>query len=337
MMNSLEAFLNYLQAEKRYSDLTVRAYGDDIRQFMRFCLGDPIDDASGNAPTKNSSPDPAAALSTPTFPQDPAERFDPTLTQTNDLRAWIMTLSGKEHRRASTINRKISSVKSFFHYLRAHGTLDKDPFQKVSALRTPKRLPSFIEQSRMQQLVASLIQPTDDFLIERDALIILLFYATGIRLAELREIQLQDFSEGFHRLKVKGKGDKERIVPVVGSIAAKIPHYLAIIKEQNICKYNINFLFLTSEGKQISRSEIYRIVHRTLQESGVQGKSSPHVLRHTFATHLLNNGVDIRTIQELLGHSSLGATQIYTHNSIEQLKQIYNQAHPRAKKQNKED
>ena len=323
-MNHLEAFLNYLLAEKRYSALTVRAYGDDIRQFMRFCLE--------SSPANTSEPSPGE-----TVQEDPAQNFDPALVQANDLRAWIMRLSGEEHRRATTINRKIASVRSFYHYLRSRSVISGDPFLKISTLRIPKRLPSFIEQSRMKRLTDSLMQPSGDFATERDALIILLFYATGIRLAELRDIRVSDFSDGFTRLKVRGKGDKERIVPVVGPAAAKINRYLTLIKEQNICKSDINFLFLTSGGKQISRSEIYRIVRHILHEAGVQGKSSPHVLRHTFATHLLGSGVDIRIIQELLGHNSLGATQVYTHNSIEQLKRVYNQAHPRAKKPNKEE
>ena len=137
---------------------------------------------------------------------------------------------------------------------------------------------------------------------------------------------------------MRGKGDKERVVPVIEAVSAKIVHYLELLRTENICESGINYLFLSQQGNPISRSEVYRIVHTLLREAGVQGKSSPHVLRHTFATHLLNSGADIRTIQELLGHSSLGATQIYTHNSIEQLKQVYNKAHPRAGNiKNKED
>ena len=326
-MRELEAFLNYLAAEKRYSALTVRAYGDDIRQFVRFCLSE----------TSRQPSDPDDSSEGAPLAEDPVERFDPTLVETNDLRAWIMNLTGDEHRRATTVNRKISSVKAFYRYLRAKGVIQDDPFLLVSTLRTPKRLPSFVEQSRMKRLTASLMYPSEVFETERDALVILLFYATGIRLAELRDIRVDDFSDHFTRLKVRGKGDKERVIPVIAPVAAKIAAYLQLIREQNICKSDINFLFLTSEGKQISRSEIYRIVHRILRAAGVQGKSSPHVLRHTFATHLLDAGVDIRAIQELLGHSSLGATQVYTHNSIEQLKRVYNQAHPRAKKSNEEE
>ena len=170
----------------------------------------------------------------------------------------------------------------------------------------------------MNSLVDELLDPSDDFLAQRDALVILLLYATGIRLAELLSLRIDDFSDDFDILKIKGKGDKERIVPV--------------IRAENICESGNNCLFLTRDGKPMSRTEAYRVVHGVLREAGVQGKSSPHVLRHTFATHLLNRGTDIRVIQELLGHASLEATQIYTHNSIEALKQAYKQAHPRAKK-----
>ncbi len=296
----IEDFLKYLLAEKRYSKLTVRAYGDDIYQFVSY-LG--------------ATPD----------------TFDPALVTSDDLRAWIMSLSGDEKLKATSINRKISAVKSFCHFLRQKGVLKNDPFQKISSLKTPRRLPTFIEESRMKQIIKSISLPTDNFLIERDALIILLFYSTGIRLAELIEIKTDDFSNEFRLLKVKGKGDKERIIPVIEFTAQKIKNYLALIKTQKICETDKNFLFLTHKGTKIGRSEIYRIVRDFLKGSGIQGKSSPHVLRHTFATHLLNSGADIRVIQELLGHSSLEATQVYTHNSIEQLKNVYKNAHPRAK------
>ena len=299
----VEEFLTYLRAEKRYSGLTVRAYGDDIRQFVVF-LG-----------------------STP-------GTFDPALVTSDDLRAWIVSLSELKDGgtlKAASINRKISSVRTFCRFLRQKGVLAADPFRKISSLKTPRRLPAFIEESRMERIIESIKAPTDDFLTERDSLIILLFYSTGIRLAELRDIEVSDFTDDYSSLKVRGKGDKERIVPVVAFTAHKIKNYIAMIGRQGICKSDNNFLFLTEKGEQQGRSEIYRIARDFLKSAGVQGKSSPHILRHTFATHLLNSGADIRVIQELLGHSSLKATQVYTHNSIEQLKKAYNKAHPRAK------
>lgn len=324
-------FLTYLRTEKRYSELTVRAYGDDLRQFVLYSLRDKL-------PTAPAAKAPAEEWEEyHRHEEEVLQLFDPLLSDANDLRAWIIYLGRNEKRSATTINRKISSVKSFYRYLRKRGILHTDPFTQISAQKQPHRLPSFVEEGRMRRLAASLTSPSEDFQTERDALIILLFYATGIRLSELTGIRLSDFSSDFSQLKVRGKGDKERLVPIIEPVMAKIAHYLRLIKEQNICENDINSLILSQEGKPIGRSEVYRIVHRILREAGVQGKSSPHVLRHTFATHLLNCGADIRTIQELLGHTSLGATQIYTHNSIEQLKNIYNKAHPRAIKNIKEE
>ena len=302
----MDEFLTYLRAERRYSELTVKAYGDDIRRFARFCT------------------------------RDGAEPFDPARVTADDLRAWIVSLGGTEKMAARGINRKISSVKAYFRYLRKQRIVESDLFAHITALKTPQRLPSFVEESRMQRIVASLMQPSDDFSTERDAVVVLLFYATGIRLAELTGIRTEDFSDGYRTLKVRGKGDKERIVPVIEPVAARVRHYRELIEAQNICKNGNNFLILTQQGKPIGRSEVYNAVHEVLKGAGVQGKSSPHVLRHTFATHLLNHGADIRVIQELLGHASLETTQVYTHNSIEKLKEIYNHAHPRAKK-DKED
>lgn len=310
----IEDFLTYLLAEKRYSELTIRAYGEDIRQFVLFCTS-----ATAQSGPANTNP-PAAST------------FDPALVTGHDLRAWIMLLSGDEHLKAASINRKISSVKSFYRFLRKRGVVTGDPFLRITALKTPQRLPAFVEESRMKKIIASVITPSGDFLTERDALIVMLFYATGIRLAELVNIRINDFSADFTALKVKGKGDKERMIPVIEAVAARIPHYLTLIRELNICESDNNFLLLTHKGSPISRSEVYAVVVALLRGAGVQGKSSPHILRHTFATHLLNSGADIRTIQELLGHASLEATQVYTHNSIEKLKEAYSHAHPRAKK-----
>lgn len=322
----INEFLTYLLAEKRYSELTIRAYGEDIRQFVFFCLtqepkaGRFSDDPVGS-PEKTRDGDPV----------DLSE-FDPALVTPQDVRAWIMTLSGDARLKATSVNRKISSVKSFYRFLRKQGVVGHDPFVKITALKIPQRLPSFVEESRMRRIISSILEPTDDFTTVRDALIVMLFYSTGVRLAELINIRINDFSDDFSRLKIKGKGDKERMVPVIGIVSDRIRQYLGLIHARNICESENNFLFLTLRGTPIGRSEVYGVVVALLRAAGVQGKSSPHVLRHTFATHLLNSGADIRTIQELLGHASLEATQVYTHNSIEKLKQVYESAHPRARR-----
>jgi integrase/recombinase XerC len=171
---------------------------------------------------------------------------------------------------------------------------------------------------------------SDNFTEMTGALIIIVFYSTGIRLAELAGIRLGDFSSDFRELKIHGKGGKKRVIPIIEYTQGKVLEYIERIKSENICVSQENYLFLTHKGKPVSRTEIYRIVRAELARAGVQGKSSPHVLRHTFATHMLNDGADIREIQEMLGHSSLSATQIYTHNSISRLKKVYEEAHPRA-------
>lgn len=158
-----------------------------------------------------------------------------------------------------------------------------------------------------------------------------MLYACGLRLAELIGIDCDDFSDDYRTLRIRGKGDKERIVPVMEFVREKILRYLDLIRRQNICKSGEKALFLTLKGERVSRTAVYRIVQRELGRGGVQGKKSPHVLRHTFATHLLNGGADMREIQELLGHASLQATQVYTHNSIARLREVYAKAHPREK------
>lgn len=330
----IEAFLLYLRTERRYSELTLRAYGDDLRQFVLFCVMTEAERADVSEQTARGGDTPVGRS------EEWEERiagFDPALIQPDDLREWIMHLSGAEERSATTINRKISSVKAFYRFLRRKRLVEGDAFLHITSLKTAKRLPVFVEESRMERLVETLTTPGQDWLVERDSLVVLLLYATGLRLAELIGIRLSDFSSDYKMLLVKGKGEKERMVPVMEAVTRKIVHYLELINGGNFCKNPNNFLILSQDGSPIGRTEVYRIVRETLHQAGVQGKSSPHVLRHTFATHLLNGGADIRVIQELLGHSSLGTTQIYTHNSIERLKQVYQSAHPRAKTIKKEE
>ena len=173
------------------------------------------------------------------------------------------------------------------------------------------------------------MEEATEFRSMRAALVVLFLYATGIRLAELIAIDRTDFGPEFRDLHVTGKGDRERMVPVVPELRRRLFEYMAAIKRDDICNSGEKALFLTEQGRRISRTEVYRIVRGELTALGVQGKRSPHVLRHTFATHLMNGGADLREIQELLGHGSLNATQVYTHNSIAQLKEVYAGAHPR--------
>lgn len=297
----VDNFLTYIRAEKRYSEHTAQNYGRDIRRFF--------------ADTGISEAE-----------------FDPWLVASDDIRKWIVSLSEGRLGPAS-VNRMTSSLRSFFKWLRKTGAIEHDPFLRIGRQRTPARLPGYITEARMDEVVRDVEQMEgEDFAHQRNALIIVLFYATGIRLAELLDMRLNDFSDDFREVRIRGKGNKERVVPLVEYAAGKVSAYIERIKCENICKSKDNFIFLSSRGKPVSRSGIYRAVRGELTRMGIQGKRSPHVLRHTFATHMLNDGADIREIQEILGHSSLSATQVYTHNSISQLKEAYRGAHPRGGK-----
>lgn len=302
MQDPVGSFLRYIATTKRYSPHTVAGYRRDIGRLLAY-LG--VEEGG----------------------------FDPARLTADDVRGWIISLS-EEGLKPSSIDRMLSAWGSFYKYLLREGAVETDPFRKVSALKKPVTLPAFIPESQMSRLVAELAGEMDggtDFRSRRDALIVLFLYATGLRLAELIAIDRTDFEKGFRELYVTGKGDKERVVPIVPALQQRIRAYVDAIKVENICLSGEKALFLTKKGNRISRSEVYRAVRRQLALFGVQGKCSPHVLRHTFATHMMNSGADLREIQELLGHASLRATQVYTHNSIAQLKEVYEAAHPHAR------
>ena len=297
----LDRFIRYLEAERRYSPLTVRNYRRDLERFFGWLGFDAAHD-------------------------------DPRRITTDDIREWMIYRTEHDRVSANSMNREISSLRALFHWLQSRGLVERDVVKPVASLRTAHRLPAFVPESRMATVVDRCEEPeAADFERERDALIILLFYTCGLRLAELVAADRTDFSEDLRSLRVRGKGDKERIVPILEFVREKILAYTDAIERQNICNFGEKALFLTKQGTRISRSTVYRIVQRELAQAGVQGKKSPHVLRHTFATHLLNGGADMREIQELLGHASLQATQVYTHNSIARLQAVYANAHPREK------
>ncbi|MCD7794053.1 MAG: tyrosine-type recombinase/integrase [Alistipes sp.] len=296
----LTEFIRYLTAERRYSPLTVRNYRHDVEQFLAWLDCD-------------------------------ESRFDPRSVTTEQIREWIIFRTEEGKLSAGSMNREVASLRAFFRWLLRTGAVEKDIFRMISTLKTSRRLPVFVPESRMTTIVSECGPDSEDFLTERNSLIVLMFYTCGLRLAELVSIDRGDFSADYTSLRIRGKGDKQRMVPILEFLREKILHYLGLIERQNICISSEKALFLTHKGKRISRSVVYRTVQEELTRAGVQGKKSPHVLRHTFATHLLNGGADMREIQELLGHASLQATQVYTHNSIARLREIYAKAHPREK------
>ncbi len=292
-------FLTYLETERRLSPHTLKAYGRDLESFLHSMRQ--------------------------MFPG-----FEWEAITSADVREWLIFRSS-EGVSSATINRELSALRSLCRWAVSRKRLKTNPTAGIKQMKMGRRLPTIVAESRMQGVLEECHQTNEgDFIEERNALIILLFYATGLRLAELHSLTLDNFSDGMRSLKVVGKGDKERVVPLVEGAQEALKKYIEKIKSENIWKDGNKSLFLTRRGDRLSQNMIYRIVRSQLGAGGVKGRKSPHVLRHTFATHLLNAGADMRDIQELLGHSSLRATQIYTHSSIAHLKDIYSNAHPRS-------
>ena len=301
-MNLVDGFISYIEAERRYSPLTVRNYRRDIADFLEFIGVE-------------------------------AERFDPNAIARADVEEWIIYLFEKRKLKAQSVNRSVATLRSFWKWMLGHGHANRDIVSVISQAKTPSRLPVFVSESRMEDVVALLRDDiaTDDFERLRDAVIVLLFYTAGLRLAELANLKIGDISADYRTIRILGKGEKERIVPLIGRMGEILKKYFSQFSSQNICIGQKKALILSKKGEPISVRTIQRIVDRKLKGAGIQGKTSPHTLRHTFATHLLNEGADLREIQELLGHSSLKATQVYTHTNIEKLKEVYSTAHPREK------
>jgi len=241
------------------------------------------------------------------------------------IRSWVVDLMDKKLSPAS-INRKISALKAYYKYLLKSGVIDKNPTQNIHSLKKGKPLPVYVDQDKMHTLLNSLV-PGNDFASLRDRLVILILYATGIRLSELITLKTSSIDFAGNRIKVTGKRNKERIIPFSIEMKKEIEDYLKA--KEKIFPNTGEWLVVTNNGAKAYPKLIYRIVNTALNGYTADRKS-PHVLRHTFATHLLNNGASLNAIKDLLGHADLSATQIYTHTSIEQLKSIYSQAHPRA-------
>jgi len=291
----VDSFLSYLKNEKRLSSHTVIAYQNDLTQFTAF-------------------------IST-TF-----ETESPEEATFKEIRSWIVHLSNQKLANTS-INRKIASVKAYFSFLLRKKKIDKNPTLRIQSLKTPSKLPVFIAESNMERLLDD-IEFTKNYAGLRDQIILEFLYGTGIRLAELIHIKSADLDLFGSKVSVLGKRNKYRIIPIPAKLRLKLTSFMD--KRSSEFQEPDDFIFLTDKGKKLYPVCVQRLVKRYLSLVSTQTKKSPHVLRHTFATHLLNKGADLNAIKELLGHVSLSATQIYTHNSIEQLKNIHKQAHPKA-------
>jgi integrase/recombinase XerC len=291
-----DSFFKYLQFEKRLSQNTLTAYKNDLEQFSNFIHSN--------------------------FPESSTETSD-----YNVIRSWIISLVD-DGIGPSSVNRKIAALRTYFKFLQTRQVISRDPMAKINALKTSRRLPSFVKENDMNHLLDS-VTFDDSHEGQRDKLILELFYATGIRLSELITLKENQIDLRNQTIKVLGKRNKERIIPFSKSIVQTIEDYKSR-KKKDIESRDHGCLFVTDQGQPCYPMMIYRTVKKYLSMHTTSEKINPHVLRHSYATHLLNKGAEINAVKDLLGHSSLAATQVYTHNSIEKLKKVFDQAHPKA-------
>lgn len=292
-------FSEYLLHEKKYSELTVKAYLNDLDSFAAFILKE----------------------------YDMISVHDVNYPQ---IRSWIVSLVESNISNRS-INRKVSSLNTYFKFLLKTETITANPLTKHKALKTSKKVQIPFSEQEMTTVIDALKAETD-FKGLRNRLIVELFYATGIRRIELIQIKLTDLDLANKTLKVLGKRNKERYIPLIDSVVQTAKAYLTLRNELEIIK-DKEMLFLTKKGLKIYETLVYRIINDYFSKASSKVKTSPHILRHSFATHLLNQGANLNAVKELLGHSSLAATQVYTHNSLAELKKVYANAHPRSKKE----
>lgn len=297
-MFDYESFIKYLTVEKRESIHTVIAYRKDLAQFFDYM---------------------EKSLEIRTLED----------IKSSDIRTWVITLLEDDNHSARTVNRKLSALKAFYRYQQKIGQINMNPMLQIHAPKFHKKLPEFVEQEDMEKLFTSDLFE-DSFEGIRDQTILELFYATGMRLSELINIKKQSIDLYEDTVKVLGKRNKERIIPFGKNMRNLLTKYMENYEKKFSPDNENYYIFVTVKGKKMYPKAVYRIVRKYLDLVTTIDKRSPHVIRHTFATHMLNNGADLNAIKEILGHSSLAATQVYTHNSIEQLKSIYKQAHPRA-------
>jgi integrase/recombinase XerC len=291
----INSFLQYIQYEKKFSSHTVLSYHTDIKQFLLF-LG--VDE----------------------------ETFNPDEVSPGHIREWILELTAQSVS-ARSISRKISTLKSLWRFLMKRSFITKNPLQKIIIPRTKKPLPVFFREKEVNQVLENPFVPAE-FDRQRDLLIIELFYVTGIRLSELINISINDINIESGELRVTGKRNKQRMIPLGEVTIAHIKSYIIL---RNQLAEKEDRLLLRTNGKNMYPKLVYNIVRQLMSEVSTLHKVSPHVLRHTFATSMLNGGAELNAVKELLGHSSLAATQVYTHTGFKELHNIYKRAHPRAK------
>jgi integrase/recombinase XerC len=296
-LSEIQSFIDYLKFEKRYSAHTIRSYQDDLVQFFDF-----LDTQFGKLTLKEVS--------------------------SSFVRSWLASLKDNDVT-ARTINRKISTLKSFFKFQLKQGKIENTPMGNIISPKISKRLPVFIKEKDLVDLTKALNTNTEDWDGLNTKMLITIFYSTGMRLNELINLKEKQVDFSRKQLKILGKGNKERIIPAGADLLVVIKDY--INEKRKVFEKSDDALLVSSKGKKLYPKYAYNLVREILTvEVKTLDKKSPHVLRHTFATHLMNNGANLDAVKELLGHASLASTQIYTHNTIEKLKNVYKKAHPKA-------
>lgn len=295
MNKHIDSFLRYLQDIKKNSAHTILSYENDLNGFSNYCLNQ-------------------------------YEIKEIHLINHLMIRSWIMELKSNGISNSS-INRKISALKSFYKFLRRKEVVTKNPMVKVQSLKKSKRLPSFVPKHKMDYLQEEILDK-DCFSASRNELIIILLYMTGIRRSELINLKFSDINPSRLEIKVLGKGNKERLCPISKEVLKKIEAYTEL-KNNEFGELGHSYIIVTDKGKPCYPKLIFNVVSKELKKINASEKTSPHVLRHTFATHLSANGAELNAVKELLGHASLAATQVYTHNTIDRLKKEYKKAHPK--------
>lgn len=323
----IHKFLDYLKFERRFSEHTAKCYGADLTQFGEFLQGETDKDASVSELMQPSHHEGGHATAVATQVDLKVDQLLLSV-QTESIRLYLALLNEKQYSKA-TIARKLATLRSFYKFLVKRNYVSSSPVVSIRTPKQEKKLPRFLEYEEVKKLLST--PPVNTWLGARDRAILETLYSTGIRVSELVALNMDDIDFLGEVIHVRGKGKKERIAPIGSSALQVIQHYMEYRNKraQSNGNFDSKVLFVNKHGRRLSTRSVRRKMDKYLKMSGLDPEISPHTLRHSFATHMLNNGADLRSVQELLGHQSLSTTQIYTHLTTTKLKEVYNNAHPR--------